>query len=51
MIKLIGVSLNLGNFALRGIDLAVPHGDYFMLVGPTGAGKTVLLETVAGLHW
>jgi molybdopterin-binding protein len=38
------------NFTLRDINLNIEKGDYFMLVGPAGAGKTVLLETIAGLH-
>jgi ABC-type Fe3+/spermidine/putrescine transport system ATPase subunit len=37
-------------FALQDINLNIESGDYFMLVGPTGAGKTLLLETIAGLH-
>jgi ABC-type sugar transport system ATPase subunit len=50
MIKLLDVCLDLGQFALKHVSLEVQKGDYFMLVGPTGAGKTVLLESIAGLH-
>jgi molybdate transport system ATP-binding protein len=39
-----------GSFHLRGIDLTLQPEEYFVLLGPTGAGKTILLETVAGLH-
>lgn len=39
-----------GGFHLRRIALVVAEGEYFVLLGPTGAGKTVLLETIAGLH-
>jgi molybdate transport system ATP-binding protein len=45
-----GLCLKFPNFALRDIDLTIGTGDYFMLVGPTGAGKTLLLETIAGLR-
>jgi len=38
-----------GDFALHHIDLRVDEGEYFVIVGPTGAGKTVLLEAIAGL--
>ncbi len=50
LIEARGVSLRLGDFAVRQVDLSVAAGDYFVLLGPTGAGKTVLLECVAGLH-
>ncbi|MDY6875072.1 MAG: tungstate ABC transporter ATP-binding protein WtpC [Chloroflexota bacterium] len=42
--------VDLDEFHLRKINLDVSPGEYFVLLGPTGAGKTVLLETVAGLH-
>ena len=50
MISLRALNLEFRNFALKDINLEVDAGDYFMLVGPTGAGKTLLLETIAGLH-
>jgi len=39
-----------GNFSLREVDLDIAAGEYFVLLGPTGAGKTVFLETIAGLR-
>ncbi len=42
--------MDLGEFALRGIDLDIEDGDYLMILGPTGAGKTILLETIAGIY-
>ncbi len=42
--------VELGTFQLREFSLAVQPGEYFIILGPTGAGKTVLLETIAGLH-
>jgi ABC-type sugar transport system ATPase subunit len=50
MISLRKVNLEFRNFALHDINLEVESGDYFLLVGPTGAGKTLLLEMIAGLH-
>jgi len=38
------------SFSLKNIDLAVPEGSYFVLVGPTGSGKTLLLEAIAGAY-
>jgi molybdopterin-binding protein len=42
--------VDLGEFCLRDIALDVAPGETFVVLGPTGAGKTVLLETVAGLY-
>ena len=45
-----GVSLHLGTFSLQDITFTVADGSITFLVGPSGAGKTVLLEVIAGLH-
>jgi len=50
MIEIKKLTVNLGDFLLDGIDLRVEKGEYFIVLGPTGAGKTVLLEAIAGLH-
>ncbi|HOX35989.1 MAG TPA: ATP-binding cassette domain-containing protein [Methanoregulaceae archaeon] len=50
MIVLDHVSLALGDFCLRDICLRVGRGEYVVIMGPSGAGKTVLLETIAGLR-
>ncbi len=42
--------VDLGEFHLRDIALDVAAGEYFVILGPTGAGKTILLETIAGLY-
>lgn len=42
--------LNLEDFSLQGLDLVIQEGEYFVLLGPTGAGKTILLEAIAGIR-
>ena len=49
MIKIENLYLNLSEFHLRNINLRVEKGEFFVLLGPTGAGKTVLLEAIVGL--
>lgn len=50
MIEIKNLSLHLGEFHLKDISLSVGGGEYFVILGPTGAGKTVLMECLAGLH-
>ena len=45
-----GLWVELEEFRLCDINLDIAAGEYFIVLGPTGAGKTVLLETIAGLH-
>jgi len=49
MIRVENVNIHLGEFTLRDINLAIDENEFFVLMGPTGAGKTVLLEAIAGL--
>lgn len=50
MIELKGLCVDLGAFRLEDINLKVEPGEYFIILGPTGAGKTILLESIAGLY-
>lgn len=38
-----------GEWALRDLNLAIPHGEIFGLVGPDGAGKTTTLRMLTGV--
>lgn len=38
-----------GEWALRGLELAIPRGEIFGLVGPDGAGKTTALRILTGV--
>jgi molybdopterin-binding protein len=50
MIAIEDLKVNLGDFLLQNINLNIEPGEYFIVLGPTGAGKTVLLEAIAGLY-
>jgi len=50
MIAIKNLKVNLGDFLLQDISLDIKQGEYFIILGPTGAGKTVLLEAIAGLY-
>jgi ABC-type sugar transport system ATPase subunit len=39
-----------GSFRLGPLALTVASGEYLVMLGPTGAGKTLTLETIAGLR-
>ncbi len=49
MIQLENINLNLPGFNLTNINLHIRPGDFFALIGPTGSGKSLLLETIMGL--
>lgn len=41
--------MDVGGFSLREINLQIGRGEYFVLAGPSGSGKSLLLETIAGI--
>lgn len=44
------LSYKLGNFQLDNINFNVNQGEYFVLLGQSGSGKTLLLESIAGFN-
>ncbi len=50
MIEIQNLSGNLGGFRMQDINLTVNDGEYMVLLGPTGAGKTVLIEYIVGMY-
>ena len=51
MIELSGVSYSAGEFNLKDISFSVRNGEILVILGPTGSGKTVLLELIAGFRY
>ena len=49
-VELRHLEVDLIEFLLTDVSLEIAAGEYFVILGPTGAGKTVLLEAIAGLH-
>lgn len=49
MIRIEDLNTKLSGFNLHEINLSIEEGEFFILMGPTGSGKTVLLEALAGL--
>ena len=50
MIRLENIMLRQGDFELRDIRLELAAGEYGVLMGRSGCGKTTLLEAVCGLR-
>jgi molybdate/tungstate transport system ATP-binding protein len=50
VIRFDSISLIQGDHHLSGITFEVPEGDYAVLMGPTGCGKTSVLELICGLR-
>lgn len=50
MIRFENVSNDWGSFSLKNVSFEVEEGEYFVILGPTGAGKTLILETIAGFY-
>ena len=49
MIEIRDLQLVLPSFSLGPLNLRVEPSSFFALMGPTGSGKTLLLEMIAGL--
>ncbi len=48
-IEMKNVSLALVGFSLEELNLRIQPGEFFVILGPSGAGKTLILELLAGL--
>lgn len=50
LLEVENLGIDLGDFHLRDVSLSVEEGDYLTVIGPTGAGKSILLEAIAGFY-
>jgi len=49
MIRTEQLAFRIGTFALQHLNIEVAAGQYFILLGPPGSGKTLFLECLCGL--
>ncbi|MCP4177975.1 MAG: ABC transporter ATP-binding protein [bacterium] len=50
MLKLESISKKFPNFELQNINLNIEEGEYFVLLGKSGSGKSLILELISGLQ-
>ncbi len=49
MIEIKGLKAKLGSFVLEIENLKIEKGEYFVVLGPSGVGKTVLIDVIGGI--
>ena len=49
MIHVRDLNIRLGKFRIKNVELKVKKGEFLILLGPTSAGKSVIIEAIAGL--
>lgn len=50
MLEIQDMGLDVPGFSLRDNSFRVGEGEFFAIIGPTGSGKSLLLEAIAGLR-
>ena len=50
MIRISGLTFRAGDFSVRDVTLDVATGEYFVILGPNGSGKTLLIHCLCGLQ-
>lgn len=49
MLKLNNININYEDFSLKNFSIHIEEGDYYVILGESGAGKSIVLELIAGL--
>jgi ABC-type sugar transport system ATPase subunit len=50
MIRIEGLTILFESFRITDLHIEIEEGEFHFLLGPTGSGKTLILESVMGLH-
>lgn len=50
MIRITGLNILLETFKIKDLNLLIEDGEFHILLGPTGSGKTIILESIVGLR-
>ena len=50
MLSVSNLSISQGNFSLDNISFQIEKGEYVVLMGKTGCGKTTIMEAICGLR-
>lgn len=50
MLELENISVRLDDFELKEVNLKVEEGEYYVILGLSGAGKSIMLECIAGIQ-
>jgi len=49
MIQIQDLCIRFSDFALKHVNINIKQQEFFILLGPTGSGKTLLVESIAGI--
>jgi ABC-type Fe3+/spermidine/putrescine transport system ATPase subunit len=49
-LRIESLNVRLGEFSLKDVELSCAKGEYHVLLGPTGSGKSSLLKCILGFH-
>lgn len=50
MIRIEGLTILFESFKIMGLNIQIEEGGFHFLLGPTGSGKTLILESIMGLR-